>query len=145
MVGRLVVVREARRLRFERTNTLTEVRTMSTEKQKEAARRNIEKAREVQSERAHGEDIPRSSEGMSTAEKDRLADAEFAFPSERKEPLSDATHVRNAIARFDQVEGVTDEERDQAWQRIRAAASKYGVHISEEDWRDLSAGGKDRT
>ena len=137
MVSRLVVVREARRLRFERTNTLTEVRTMSTEKQKEAARRNIEKAREVQSERAHGEDIPRSSEGMSTAEKDRLADAEFAFPAERKEPLSDAAHVRNAIARFDQVEGVTDEERDQAWQRIRAAASKYDVHVGEEDWRDL--------
>ena len=117
---------------------------MSTEKQKEAARRNIEKAREVQSERAHGEEIPSSSEGMSTAEKDRLPDAEFAFPSERKEPLSDAAHVRNAIARFDQVEGVTDEERDQAWQRIRAAASKYDVHISEEDWRDLFGQGKDR-
>jgi predicted Ser/Thr protein kinase len=96
-----------------RSNTLTEVRTMSTEKQK--------------------------AEGMSTAERDRLADAEFAFPAERKEPISDAAHVRNAIARFDQVEGVTDEERDQAWQRIRAAASKYGVHISEEDWRDLFA------
>ena len=116
---------------------------MATDKQKEAARRNIEKAREVQSERAHGADIPRSSEGLSTAEKDRLADAEFAFPAERKEPLSDAAHVRSAIARFDQVEGVTDEERDQAWQRIRAAAAKYGVHISEEDWRDLAAGGND--
>ena len=46
--------------------------------------------------------------------------------------------MRNAIARFDQVEGVTDEERDQASARILAAASKYGVHVSEEDWRDLS-------
>ena len=117
---------------------------MSTEKQKEAARHNIEKAREVQSERAHGEDIPRSSEGLSTAEKDRLPDAEFAFPAERKEPLSDAAHVRNAIARFDQVEGVSDEERDRAWARIRAAASKYDVHISENDWRDLFVGGKER-
>ena len=117
---------------------------MATEKQKEAARQNIEKAREVQSERAHGEDISRSSEGMSTAEKDRLADAEFAFPEERKEPLSDAAHVRNAIARFDQVEGVTDQERDQAWTRIRAAASKYGVHVAEDDWRDLPGGGHGR-
>ena len=116
---------------------------MSTEKQKEAARRNLEKAREVQSERAHGEEIPPSPEGMSTAEKDRLPDAEFAFPAERKEPLTDAAHVRNAIARFDQVEGVTDEERDRAWARIRAAASKYDVHVSEDDWRDLSAGGKE--
>lgn len=52
--------------------------------------------------------------------------------------------MRNSIARFDQVEGVTDEERDQAWQRIRAAAGKYGVHVAEEDWRDLSSGGNDR-
>jgi hypothetical protein len=79
---------------------------------------------------------------MSTAEKDRLEDAEFAFPKERKEPLTDARHVRNAVARFDQVEGVTDEERDQAWARIRAAASKYDVQISEDDWRDLGAGKK---
>ena len=117
---------------------------MATDKQKEAARRNIAKAREVQSERAHGEDVPRSSEGLSTAEKDKLADQEFAFPEERKEPLTDAKHVRNAIARFDQVEGVSDAERDQAWQRILAAARRFDVDVSESDWRDLAHGGNDR-
>jgi hypothetical protein len=116
---------------------------MATERQKEAARQNIEKAREVQSERAHGEDIPRETEGLSTAEKDRLADSEFAFPKERKEPLTDARHVRNAIARFDQVEGVSDAERDQAWQRILAAAKRYDVDVSESSWRDLAHGGND--
>jgi hypothetical protein len=110
---------------------------MSTEEQREAARRNIEIAREIKKERAHGEDVPRISEGMSTAEEDRLADSEFAFPRERKEPIHDAAHVRNAIARFDQVEGVTDEERDDAWQRIRAAAKKYGIDMREDDWREL--------
>jgi hypothetical protein len=117
---------------------------MSTDKQKEAARRNLEHAREVQSERAHGEDVPRSSTGMSTAQKDRLADADFAFPNERKEPLTDAAHVRNAIARFDQVEGVSDAERDRAWKRILTAADKHGVHVSEQDWRELFAGGKEQ-
>jgi hypothetical protein len=116
---------------------------MATEKQKEAARQNIEKAREVQSERARGEDIPRETEGLSTAEKDRLAESEFAFPRERKEPLTDARHVRNAIARFDQVEGVSDAERDQAWQRILAAAKRYDVQVSESSWRDLAHGGND--
>ena len=116
---------------------------MATEKQKEAARQNIEKAREVQSERAHGEDIPRETEGLSTAEKDRLADSEFAFPRARKEPLTDARHVRNAVARFDQVEGVSDAERDQAWQRILAAAKRYDVDVSESSWRDLAHGGND--
>jgi hypothetical protein len=52
--------------------------------------------------------------------------------------------VRNAIARFDQVEGVTDEERDQAWARILTAAGKFGVHVSEQDWRDLASKGNDR-
>ena len=117
---------------------------MATERQKEAARQNIEKAREVQSERAHGEDIPRETEGLSTAEKDRLADSEFAFPGERKEPLTDARHVRNAIARFDQVEGVSDAERDRAWKRIMSAAKRFDVEVSESDWRDLAKGGKDR-
>src|SRR5579871_6807426 len=111
---------------------------MATEKQKEAARRNIGKAREAQSARAHGKNVPRSGEGMSTAEKDKLADGEFAFPDERKEPLTDARHVRNAIARFNQV------ERDKAWQRILAAAKRYDVEVSESGWRELAKGGKDR-
>ena len=116
---------------------------MATERQKEAARRNIEKAREVQSERAHGQDVPRQTGGLSTAEQDRLPESEFAFPRERKEPITDARHVRNAIARFDQVEGVSDAERDDAWQRILAAAQRYDVDVSERSWRDLAHGGND--
>jgi hypothetical protein len=117
---------------------------MATERQKEAARHNLVKARQAQSDRAHGRKVAPSSEGMSTAAKDKLDDNEFAFPKERKEPLTDARHVRNAIARFDQVEGVSDTERDQAWKRISAAAKKYGVEISESSWRELAKGGKDR-
>lgn len=75
---------------------------------------------------------------MSTAKKDRLPDSSFAFAAERKEPLTDAKHVRNAIARFMQVEDVNDAERDKAWRRIRAAARKFGVEVSERGWRELS-------
>jgi hypothetical protein len=117
---------------------------MATSKQKEAARNNLRKARQAQSARAHGKDVPRSSEGMSTATENRLADKEFAFPKERKEPLTDARHVRNAIARFDQVEGVSDAERDQAWKRILTAAKRYDIDVSADDWRDLAKGGRDR-
>ena len=106
---------------------------MATSKQKEAARRNIGKARQAQSARAHVKDVPRHSEGMSTADKNKLADQEFAFPAERKEPLTDARHVRNAIARFDQVEGVSDAERDQddverKRERHLRACPRHGVH-----------------
>ena len=116
---------------------------MATTRQKAAARRNIKKARSVQSRRAHGRSAPRrSSRGLSTRQQNRMARTSFAFPKERKEPLNDARHVRNAVARFDQVEGVTEKERDAAWRRIRAAARKYGVHISARGWRSLMKGGK---
>ena len=115
---------------------------MATTKQKQAARRNIAKARKVQSARAHGKRIPRRTPGLSTAEQNRLPDSSFAFPEQRKEPLTDAAHVRNAVARFDQVEGVTDADRARAWKRIRAAARKFDVEIEARGWRQLFEGGK---
>ena len=84
----------------------------------------------------------RMSERLSAADQDKLSDDQFAFPEQRKEPLVDASHVRNAIARFDQVEGVSDAERDRAWKRIAAAAKRFGVEMSEESWRDLRHGGE---
>jgi len=131
---------------------------MATAKQETAARKNIAKARKAQSAkkatragaakkttRAGGAKKGSSrSTGLSTADKNKLASTQFAFPKERKEPLTDARHVRNAVARFDQVEGVSDAERDRAWKRIVAAAKKFDVEISEKSWRDLFKGGKAR-
>ena len=74
---------------------------------------------------------------LETHERNDLPESTFAFPEERKEPLEDASHVRNAIARFDQVSDVSDDERDRAWERIKAAAKEFDVEISESDWRDL--------
>ncbi|MGC2130983.1 MAG: DUF6582 domain-containing protein [Candidatus Aquilonibacter sp.] len=51
--------------------------------------------------------------------------------------MTDASHVRNAIARFDQVEGVSDSDRDLAWANILKAAQEYGVHVSEKSWHEL--------
>jgi hypothetical protein len=66
-----------------------------------------------------------------------LPESAFAFPDERKEPLTDASHVRNAIARFDQTEGVSDAERDRAFAKIKRAAKKYGVEMNETHWSEL--------
>jgi len=63
--------------------------------------------------------------------RDRISATKFAFPKQRKEPLENASHVRNAVARFDQVKGVTDAERRAAWKRIRSAAKRYGVELEE--------------
>jgi hypothetical protein len=77
---------------------------------------------------------------LSEQKRDNLDDDKFAFPEQRKEPLEDASHVRNAIARFNQVEGVSDDERDAAWRRIKKAAKKYDVEVNEDSWREI---GKD--
>ena len=74
---------------------------------------------------------------LSEKQRDKLHEDQFAFQKERKEPLNNASHVRNAIARFDQVEGVSDSERDEAWSRIKRAASKHGVEVREKSWREL--------
>ena len=66
-----------------------------------------------------------------------LDESQFAFPKERKEPLSNASHVRNAIARFNQVKGVSDAEREEAWKRIKRAAKKFDVEVSEKSWHEL--------
>ncbi len=74
---------------------------------------------------------------LSSEERNAMPERLFAFPAHRKEPLENASHVRNAVARFDQVQGVSDAERDAAWKRIEAAARRYGVNLNEADWRDL--------
>jgi hypothetical protein len=74
---------------------------------------------------------------LSAEERDDLGSGDFAFPKQRKAPLEDASHVRNAIARFNQVKDVTDAERDSAWKRIEAAARKHGVEVNEKSWREI--------
>lgn len=77
---------------------------------------------------------------LSNEERDHLQDRKFAFPKQRKEPIEDAGHVRSAIGRFNQVKGVTDDERDEAWQRIKEAAERYEVDVNVDDWRELGKG-----
>jgi hypothetical protein len=114
---------------------------MATTKQKKAARKNLEKARASGTKRRKDATSSKGNQ-LSTADKNDLPKKVFAFPKERKEPLNDAKHVRNAIARFDQVEGVSDAERDEAWKRIKKAAEKHDIEIEAKSWRDLMKSGK---
>lgn len=69
--------------------------------------------------------------------RDALPESAYAFPKERKEPMTDASHVRNAIARFDQVKGVSDSDRDQAFANIKKAARHFNVDMAEDSWQEL--------
>jgi hypothetical protein len=74
---------------------------------------------------------------LDAAERDDLPKSAFALPGQRKLPVTDAGHVRAALARFDQVEGISDADRDLAFANLRKAARHFGVEIQEERWQDL--------
>jgi hypothetical protein len=76
---------------------------------------------------------------MTQKTRSEIDDSAFAFPKQRKEPLNDASHVRNAIARFDQVKDVSDADREEAFHHIKTAARKFGVEMSETNWRELGS------
>jgi hypothetical protein len=79
---------------------------------------------------------PHEEHGRLTA-RSELPDTVYAFPNQRKEPLTDAQHVRNAVARFDQVIDVSDADRALAFANIEKAAKYYDVDLAETSWRDL--------
>ena len=79
---------------------------------------------------------PHEEHGRLTA-RSELPDTVYAFPNQRKEPLTDAQHVRNAVARFDQVIDVSDADRALAFANIEKAAKYYDVDLAETSWHDL--------
>ena len=74
---------------------------------------------------------------LAAEDRKRIPAKKYAFPKERKEPLENAAHVRNAVARFNQVEGVSEAEKEAAWKRIKAAAKKFGVELNEPSRGEL--------
>jgi hypothetical protein len=74
---------------------------------------------------------------LDAAAREKLPDSAYAFSKARKEPMTDASHVRSAISRFDQVADVTDAERDAAFANIRAAAKHYDIEMTETSWHEL--------
>ena len=74
---------------------------------------------------------------LTPAREQELPDSAFAFPTQRKLPLTGASYVQDAIASFGEVEDVSDEDRDMAFENIRKAAGHYRVEMTETDWRQL--------
>jgi hypothetical protein len=74
---------------------------------------------------------------ISTKERKELPESVYAFPKQRKLPLTDAAHVKNALARFDQVEDVSDNDRDLAFANILTAAKHYDIQVEEKNWMQL--------
>jgi hypothetical protein len=71
---------------------------------------------------------------LSTTSRDRLPDRSFAYidrDGERHLPINDGSHVRNAIARFDQTEFESASKRHAAARKILAAAKRHGIEVDD--------------
>jgi class 3 adenylate cyclase len=67
---------------------------------------------------------------LSAIARARLPDSAFAYidsQGRRRLPIPDASHVRNALARFDQVDFEDDAARERARERLLRAAKKHGI------------------
>jgi hypothetical protein len=82
---------------------------------------------------------------LNAAQLNALPASAFAFPRSRKEPVTDASHVRSALARFNQVKDVSDAERELAFANIKKAAEYYNIEMRETDWRQLGRIGRSNT
>jgi hypothetical protein len=61
---------------------------------------------------------------------------QFAYVDKRGEghlPIHDESHVRNAIARFNQTEFPSKIAKEAARRKIRAAARRHGIEVSPDD------------
>lgn len=73
---------------------------------------------------------------LTEARRDRLDDDQFAYTDrsgERKLPIHDESHVRNAIARFNQTDFEGGDSKATVARRILRAAKKHGIEVGEDD------------
>lgn len=85
----------------------------------------------------HGETDKNHNHRLDASERNDLPDSAYALPEQRKLPVTDAAHVRAALARFDQVEGIGDADRELAFANLQKAAKHFGVEVAEERWQEL--------
>ena len=73
---------------------------------------------------------------LDAQEREKLKDSEFAYidrDGERHLPINDESHVRNAIARWNQTDFDTKTAKEEARKKILAAARRHGIEIDDDD------------
>ena len=73
---------------------------------------------------------------LDTKARDKLRASQFAYVDKAGEehlPINDASHVRNAIARFNQTEFESKAAKERARRKILAAAKRYDIELSADD------------
>jgi len=78
----------------------------------------------VRTKRVGGKNLPKSAFAY-------VGDAERT--ETWKLPIHDAAHVRNALARFNQTKGIPAAAKTGVYSKIKRAAKKFGIKVSDED------------
>ena len=71
---------------------------------------------------------------LTTAKRERLRDGSFAYidkGGERHLPINDESHVRNAIARFDQTDFEDPGAKHAAARKIMSAARRHDIEVDD--------------
>ena len=72
---------------------------------------------------------------LDTQDRDKLRSSQFAYVDKKGEehlPINDASHVRNAIARFNQTEFESKAAKERARKKILSAAKRYEVEVADD-------------
>jgi Family of unknown function (DUF6582) len=72
---------------------------------------------------------------LDTRDREKLRDTQFAYidkEGERHLPIPDESHVRNAIARFNQTDFETKAAKNRAADKILKAAKRHGIEVDED-------------
>ncbi len=73
---------------------------------------------------------------LTTKQRDRMRDSQFAYVDSDGEghlPINDESHIRNAMARFNQTEFESKAAKERARRKIVSAAKKHGIEVSPDD------------
>jgi hypothetical protein len=73
---------------------------------------------------------------LDTQDRERLRSSQFAYVDRKGEehlPINDASHVRNAIARFNQTGFESMAAKERARRKILSAAERYGIEVDKDD------------
>jgi hypothetical protein len=72
---------------------------------------------------------------LDTKDREKLRASQFAYVDSKGGehlPINDASHVRNAMARFNQTEYESKAAKERARKKILSAAKRFGVEVDED-------------
>lgn len=73
---------------------------------------------------------------LSTEARDKLRSSQFAYVDRKGGehlPINDESHIRNAMARWNQTEFESQAAKERARKKIVAAAKRGGIEVNDED------------